>query len=140
MKKEIVSENAPAAIGPYSQGIEANGFVYVSGQLPIDPISGKFPDGGVGALTKQSLDNISAILYEAGLTMRDVVKTTVFLTNMNDFTEMNEAYASYFEDETPLRSLTATFWHITVFSHPRTPSYIRPHLPPDRMRRSPHIL
>ena len=97
MKKEIVSENAPAAIGPYSQGIEANGFVYVSGQLPIDPISGKFPDGGVGALTKQSLDNISAILYEAGLTMRDVVKTTVFLTNMNDFTEMNEAYASYFE-------------------------------------------
>ena len=57
MKKEIVSENAPAAIGPYSQGIEANGFVYVSGQLPIDPISGKFPDGGVGALTKQSLDN-----------------------------------------------------------------------------------
>ena len=104
MKKEIVSENAPAAIGPYSQGIEANGFVYVSGQLPIDPISGKFPDGGVGALTKQSLDNISAILYEAGLTLREVVKTTVFLTNMNDFTEMNEAYASYFEDVAPARS------------------------------------
>ena len=102
--KAISTEKAPAAIGPYSQAIEANGFVFASGQLPIDPISGKFPDGGVGALTKQSLDNISAILYEAGLTMRDVVKTTVFLTNMNDFTEMNEAYASYFEDVAPARS------------------------------------
>ncbi len=104
MKKEIISENAPAAIGPYSQGVETDGLVFVSGQLPLDPITGKFPEGGVAELTHQSLDNISAILYEAGLTMRNVVKTTVFLTNLKDFDEMNKAYASYFGDVAPARS------------------------------------
>lgn len=104
MKKELISTNAPAAIGPYSQGVEAGGFVFVSGQLPLDPATGNFAEGGVGALTRQSLDNISAILYEAGLTMRNVVKTTVFLTNMKDFAEMNEAYASYFTEVAPARS------------------------------------
>lgn len=104
MKKEITSENAPAAIGPYSQGVETDGLVFVSGQLPVDPITGNFPDGGAAELTRQSLDNISAILYSAGLTMRNVVKTTVFLTSMKDFNEMNEAYASYFDDVAPARS------------------------------------
>lgn len=104
MKKELISTNAPAAIGPYSQGVEAGGFVFVSGQLPIDPATGNFVDGGVDALTRQSLDNISAVLYEAGLTMRNVVKTTVFLTSMKDFAEMNEAYASYFDEVAPARS------------------------------------
>lgn len=104
MKKELISTNAPAAIGPYSQGVEAGGFVFVSGQLPIDPATGNFVDGGVDALTRQSLDNISAVLYEAGLTMRNVVKTTVFLASMEDFAEMNEAYASYFDEVAPARS------------------------------------
>ncbi len=104
MKKEIISNNAPAAIGPYSQAIETGGMVFVSGQLPVDPINGKFVEGGIGALTRRALDNISAILYEAGLTMRDVVKTTVFLTDMHDFDEMNETYASYFGDVAPARS------------------------------------
>ena len=104
MKKELISTNAPAAIGPSSQGVEAGGFVFVSGQLPIDPATGNFVDGGVDALTRQSLDNISAVLYEAGLTMRNVVKTTVFLASMKDFAEMNEAYASYFDEVAPARS------------------------------------
>lgn len=104
MKKEIISTNAPAAIGPYSQAIDTGAMVFVSGQLPIDPSTGKFPEGGVDVLTRQSLDNISAILYEAGLTMRNVVKTTVYLTNLKDFDEMNEAYAAYFEDVAPARS------------------------------------
>lgn len=104
MKKEIATTNAPAAIGPYSQGIEAGGMVFVSGQLPIDPSTGKFPEGGIDALTRRSLDNVSAVLYAAGLTMRDVVKTTVFLTDMRDFSEVNRAYASYFGDAAPARS------------------------------------
>lgn len=104
MKKEIISTNAPAAIGPYSQGIEAGGMVFVSGQLPMDPATGRFVEGGVAELTRRSLDNISAILYEAGLTMRSVVKTTVFLASMKDFAEMNEAYASYFGEVAPARS------------------------------------
>ena len=93
MKKEIVTNNAPAAIGPYSQAIEAGNMVFVSGQLPANPATGKIEDTDIGTLTRRSLDNISAILYSAGLTMADVVKTTVFLTNMNDFKEMNTAYA-----------------------------------------------
>jgi 2-iminobutanoate/2-iminopropanoate deaminase len=104
MKKEIVTNNAPAAIGPYSQAIEAGNMVFVSGQLPADPATGKIESTDIGTLTRRSLDNISAILYSAGLTMADVVKTTVFLTNMNDFKEMNTAYASYFGDCAPARS------------------------------------
>ena len=107
MKKVISTEKAPAAIGPYSQAIEANGFVYASGQLPIDPITGQFPDGGVREQTRQSILNAQAILEEAGLSLDSVVKTTVFLADMNDFAAMNEVYASYFKAPFPARSAVA---------------------------------
>lgn len=107
MKKEISSENAPKAIGPYSQGIKAGNFVFVSGQLPVDPQTGKFPDKDIAVLTRRSLDSISAVLYEAGMTMRDVVKTTVFLVDMDDFKIVNEVYAAYFDDVPPARSAVA---------------------------------
>lgn len=107
MKKEISNENAPKAIGPYSQGIKAGNFVFVSGQLPVDPQTGKFPDKDIAVLTRRSLDNISAVLYEAGMTMRDVVKTTVFLADMDDFKVVNEVYAGYFDDVPPARSAVA---------------------------------
>ena len=107
MKKQINTAAAPAAIGPYSQAIEANGIVFVSGQLPIDPATGAFADGGIKELTRQSLTNMKAILAEAGLTMANVVKTTVFLADMADFAEMNEVYASFFEGVCPARSAVA---------------------------------
>lgn len=107
MKKQINTAAAPAAIGPYSQAIEANGIVFVSGQLPIDPATGAFAEGGIKELTRQSLTNMKAILAEAGLTMANVVKTTVFLANMADFAEMNEVYASFFEGVCPARSAVA---------------------------------
>ncbi len=105
--KELSTKNAPAAIGPYSQGIESNGFVYVSGQLPIDPATGQFAEGGIQAEARQSLTNIKNILAEAGLTMRDVVKVTVLLSDLNDFTAVNEVYAEFFEDPYPARSAFA---------------------------------
>ncbi len=105
--KELSTKNAPAAIGPYSQGIESNGFVYVSGQLPIDPATGQFAEGGIQAEARQSLTNIKNILAEAGLTMRDVVKVTVLLSDINDFTAVNEIYAEFFEDPYPARSAFA---------------------------------
>ena len=107
MKKQISTAAAPAAIGPYSQAIEAGGMVFVSGQLPIDPATGAFAEGGIKELTRQSLTNMKAILAEAGLTMDNVVKTTVFLADMADFAEMNEVYASFFEGECPARSAIA---------------------------------
>ena len=107
MKKQINTAAAPAAIGPYSQAIEANGMVFVSGQLPIDPATGTFAEGGIKELTRQSLTNMKAILAEAGLTMDNVVKTTVFLADMADFAEMNEVYASFFEGVCPARSAVA---------------------------------
>ena len=107
MKKQINTAAAPAAIGPYSQAIEANGIVFVSGQLPIDPATGAFAEGGIKELTRQSLTNMKAILVEAGLTMANVVKTTVFLADMADFAEMNEVYASFFEGVCPARSAVA---------------------------------
>ena len=107
MKKQINTAAAPAAIGPYSQAIEANGMVFVSGQLPIDPATGAFAEGGIKELTHQSLTNMKAILAEAGLTMDNVVKTTVFLADMADFAEMNEVYASFFEGVCPARSAVA---------------------------------
>ncbi len=107
MKKQINTAAAPAAIGPYSQAIEANGIVFVSGQLPIDPATGAFAVGGIKELTRQSLTNMKAILAEAGLTMANVVKTTVFLADMADFAEMNEVYASFFEGVCPARSAVA---------------------------------
>lgn len=107
MKKVIATTNAPAAIGPYSQAIEANGIVFVSGQLPVNPATGEFAEGGIKELTAQSLTNMKAILAEAGLTLDNVVKTTVFLADMADFAEMNEVYAQYFQAPFPGRSAVA---------------------------------
>ena len=107
MKQAISTPNAPAAIGPYSQAIEANGIVFVSGQLPINPATGQFAEGGIGELTRQSLTNIRNILAEAGLTMDNVVKTSVFLADMADFAAMNEVYATFFTAPFPARSAVA---------------------------------
>ena len=107
MKKVIATTSAPAAIGPYSQAIEAGGMVFVSGQLPVDPATGAFAEGGIKELTHQSLTNIKAILNEAGLTMDNVVKTSVFLADMNDFAAMNEVYATFFNGNAPARSAVA---------------------------------
>lgn len=105
--KQIATAEAPGAIGPYSQAIEANGFVYVSGQLPIDPETGAFPPGGVKEQTRQSLLNAQAILRAAGLDLTNVVKTTVFLADMNDFAAMNEVYSGFFAAPYPARSAVA---------------------------------
>lgn len=105
--KPIVTSAAPAAIGPYSQAIEVNGFVYASGQLPIDPSTGAFPEGGVQEQTRQSLLNVKAILEEVGLTLANVVKTTVYLADMGDFAAMNEIYSQFFRQPFPARSAVA---------------------------------
>jgi 2-iminobutanoate/2-iminopropanoate deaminase len=105
--KAIVTNNAPAAIGPYSQAIEANGFVYVSGQLPINPSTGAFVEGGIKEQTRQSLLNAKAILNEAGLDLCNVVKTTVLLSDIADFQAMNEVYAEMFSSPFPARSAFA---------------------------------
>lgn len=105
--KPIVTSAAPAAIGPYSQAIEVNEFVYASGQLPIDPATGAFPEGGVQEQTRQSLLNVKAILEEAGLTLANVVKTTVYLADMGDFAAMNEIYSQFFSQPFPARSAVA---------------------------------
>lgn len=107
MKTANSTAQAPAAIGPYSQAIEANGTIYVSGQLPINPATGEFAEGGIKELTAQSLTNIKNILAEAGLTMANVVKTSVFLADMADFAEMNEVYAQFFSAPFPARSAVA---------------------------------
>ena len=104
MKKPIATQNAPAAIVPYSQGVDAGSIVFVSGQLPVDPSTGAFAEGGIAEQTNQSLTNIQAILAEAGLTMDNVVKTTVFLKDMNDFAAMNQVYATFFTTNPPARS------------------------------------
>ena len=105
--KTIATNNAPAAIGPYSQAIEANGFVYASGQLPIDPTTGAFPEGGIKEQTRQSLLNAQAILREAGLDLCNVVKTTVLLADIADFGAMNEVYSQFFSQPYPARSAFA---------------------------------
>lgn len=105
--KVLCTEKAPAAIGPYSQAIEASGFVYVSGQLPIDPNTGTFPDGGIKEQTRQSILNAQAILNSAGLELANVVKTTVLLADISDFTSMNEVYSEYFKEPFPARSAFA---------------------------------
>ena len=104
MKEILSTNNAPAAIGPYSQGIKACSLVITSGQLPIDPATGAFAEGGIGAQTRQSLLNVQAILTQAGLTMDNVVKATVFLDDINDFAAMNEIYATFFTSNPPARS------------------------------------
>ena len=104
MKKAIATDKAPAAIGPYSQGIQAGGLTITSGQLPIDPATGAFAEGGIAGQTRQSLENVKAVLAAAGYTMDDVIKTTVFLKDMTDFAAMNEVYATFFSATPPARS------------------------------------
>lgn len=105
--KAINTEKAPKAIGPYSQAIEAGGMVFVSGQLPIDPATGVFAEGGVKEQTRQSLTNAKHILEESGTDLAHVVKTTVFLSDMDNFAAMNEVYAEFFNTPFPARSAVA---------------------------------
>lgn len=103
MKQVISTEKAPAAIGPYSQAIEVNGMVYTSGMIPVNPATGEIPEG-VQAQATQALSNLSALLQAAGTSMNNVVKTTVFIKDMNDFAAINEIYATFFEGAFPSRS------------------------------------
>ena len=105
--KAINTKKAPAAIGPYSQAIQVGRLIYTSGQIPIDPQTGSFVEGGVQAQTRQSLNNVKAVLEEAGTDMNHVVKTTVFLADMADFAEMNTVYAEFFTQPYPARSAVA---------------------------------
>lgn len=107
MKKVISTSKAPAAIGPYSQAIQVGNLVFASGQIPIDPATGSFVEGGVKEQARQSLTNVKAILDEAGLTLDNVVKTTVFLADMNDFADVNAVYAEFFAEPYPARSAVA---------------------------------
>ena len=105
--KIISTKKAPGAIGPYSQAIQVGNLVYTSGQIPINPATGVFAEGGIKEQTRQSLLNVKAILEEAGLSMNDVVKTTVFMADMNDFADMNTVYAEFFAERYPARSAVA---------------------------------
>ena len=105
--KAIQTNNAPAAIGPYSQAIEVNGFIFASGQIPIDPATGEFVEGGIKEQTRQSLLNAKSILIAAGTDLNRVVKTTVYLSDMANFAAMNEVYSSFFEQPLPARSAVA---------------------------------
>ena len=104
MKKIIATEKAPAAIGPYSQAVEAAGLLFVSGQLPIDPATGVFAGDTIEAQTRQSIENIKSILEAAGLSLDSVIKTTVLLNSISDFVAMNAVYAEYFKEECPARA------------------------------------
>ena len=105
--KTIQTTKAPAAIGPYSQAVEANGFVFASGQLGINPATGEFVEGDVQDQTRQALTNARAIMNEAGLDLNNVIKTTVFLSDMANFAAMNEIYAEFFSEPYPARSAVA---------------------------------
>ncbi|MCT4614673.1 MAG: RidA family protein [Marinifilaceae bacterium] len=107
MKKIINSEKAPKAIGPYSQAIEANGTLYISGQLPVDVATGSFVEGGVKEQTEQVMKNIGYILEEAGYSFKDVVKSTCLLSDISYFAEMNEVYGKYYTEECPARAAFA---------------------------------
>ncbi len=107
MKKVIATKGAPAAIGPYSQAVEANGTLFISGQLPVNSATGKVAEGGIAEQTRQSLENIKAILTEAGYTLDNVVKTTCLLSDMANFKAFNEVYAQYFVNEAPARATFA---------------------------------
>ena len=107
MKKVISTTKAPSAIGPYSQAIQVGNIIYTSGQIPIDPATGSFVEGGIKEQTRQSLLNVKAILEEVGLTMGNVVKTTVFMADMNDFADMNAVYAEFFTEPYHARSAVA---------------------------------
>ena len=107
MKKVIHTEHAPKAVGPYSQAIEANGLIFVSGQIPINPISGVVDTTDIAGQTKQSLENLKAILAEAGCSLDNVVKTTCLLSDIANFKPMNEVYATYFTSNPPARAAFA---------------------------------
>lgn len=107
MKRIISTTAAPGAIGPYSQAVEANGTLYISGQVPIDPATGKMVEGGITEQTTQALKNIRAILLAAGYTMNDVVKSTCLLSDMSDFKAMNEVYAQFYTSDQPARAAFA---------------------------------
>ena len=104
MKKIINTSKAPAALGPYSQAVEANGTLYISGQVPVDPETGKVVEGGISEQTEQVMKNIGAILKEAGYTYENVVKSTCLLSDMNNFAAMNEVYGKYYPDNPPARA------------------------------------
>lgn len=104
MKKIINTSKAPAAIGPYSQAVEINGTLYISGQIPVDPVTGRLVDGDIKIQTRQVLRNIEAILAEAGYSFSDVVKSTCLLNDISDFKAMNEVYAGYFPENKPARA------------------------------------
>ena len=104
MKTVVCTNAAPAAVGPYSQGIRVGNLLFVSGQLPLDPATGAFVEGGIEEQTARCLENLKAVLAKAGTGMDSVVKTTVFLANMDDFAAMNRVYASYFKADPPARS------------------------------------
>lgn len=104
MKKVIFSEKAPKAIGPYSQAIEANGMLFISGQVPIDPATGKIVEGGIKEQTEQVMKNIGAILKAAGYSYSDVIKSTCLLSDMDNFAAMNEVYGSYYPENSPARA------------------------------------
>jgi len=103
-KKVLLSDKAPKAIGPYSQGIEADGLIFMSGQIPLDPSTGAMVGGGIEVETRRVLDNLKAILESQGLDMDSVVKTTIFLADMGDFAKVNEVYGGYFGETPPARS------------------------------------
>lgn len=104
MKETVSTDKAPGAIGPYSQAIKAGGMVFCSGQIPIDPATGEFVSNAVSEQTEQVLKNLSEVLAAAGTSLDNVVKTTVFLADMNDFVEMNEVYGRFFTDNKPARA------------------------------------
>ena len=104
MKQIIATSAAPAAIGPYSQGVDSGSVVITSGQLPIDPATGAFAAHDIAGQTRQSLENVQAVLAQTGLGMENIIKTNVFLKDMNDFAAMNEVYAAFFPSEPPARS------------------------------------
>jgi 2-iminobutanoate/2-iminopropanoate deaminase len=104
MKDRVHTDNAPKAIGPYSQAIKANGFVFASGQIPLDPATMQIVEGGIREQTERVMNNLEAVLQAAGSSLEGVVKTTVFLKDLTDFTEMNEVYGSFFKQTPPARS------------------------------------
>jgi 2-iminobutanoate/2-iminopropanoate deaminase len=106
-REPVQTDNAPKAIGPYEQAIKANGFIYTAGQIPIDPKTGNFVEGGITAQTRQVLENLKAVLETGGSSLDRVVKATVFLKNMADFAAMNEVYAQYLGSAKPARSTVA---------------------------------
>lgn len=107
MKRIIKTSNAPKAVGPYSQAVEINGTLYVSGQLPVNPLTGKIVEGGIKEQTRQVMENISALLNEAGYDFSNVVKSTCLLSSMENFQAMNEVYAGYYPEDPPARAAYA---------------------------------